>query len=82
LARALEPGVTLFDTAEVYGPYMNEELLGSRWTIGHISRTTGHGPFGDGGAIIVSLSTQPDSRRCQAGSFPNIRSRCTEKPLP
>jgi aryl-alcohol dehydrogenase-like predicted oxidoreductase len=28
LARALELGVTLFDTAEVYGPYMNEELLG------------------------------------------------------
>lgn len=28
LARALELGVTLFDTAEVYGPFMNEELLG------------------------------------------------------
>ncbi|HTQ07278.1 MAG TPA: aldo/keto reductase [Polyangiaceae bacterium] len=26
--RALELGVTLFDTAEVYGPYTNEELLG------------------------------------------------------
>ena len=29
LARALELGVALFDTAEVYGPYMNEELLGN-----------------------------------------------------
>jgi aryl-alcohol dehydrogenase-like predicted oxidoreductase len=28
LARAVELGVTLFDTAEVYGPYLNEELLG------------------------------------------------------
>ena len=28
LHRALELGVTLFDTAEVYGPYKNEELLG------------------------------------------------------
>lgn len=28
LARAIELGVTLFDTAEVYGPFMNEELLG------------------------------------------------------
>lgn len=28
LARALELGVTLFDTAEMYGPYTNEELLG------------------------------------------------------
>jgi aryl-alcohol dehydrogenase-like predicted oxidoreductase len=28
LARALELGVTFFDTAEMYGPYLNEELLG------------------------------------------------------
>src|SRR5947209_6477528 len=26
--RALELGVTFFDTAEVYGPFVNEELLG------------------------------------------------------
>ena len=26
--RAIESGVTFFDTAEVYGPYINEELLG------------------------------------------------------
>src|ERR1700754_4723445 len=26
--RALELGVTLLDTAEVYGPYVNEELVG------------------------------------------------------
>ena len=28
LRSAVERGVTFFDTAEVYGPYMNEELLG------------------------------------------------------
>ena len=28
LARALELGVTLFDTADVYGPHTNEELVG------------------------------------------------------
>jgi aryl-alcohol dehydrogenase-like predicted oxidoreductase len=28
IERALELGVTFFDTAEVYGPYRNEELLG------------------------------------------------------
>jgi aryl-alcohol dehydrogenase-like predicted oxidoreductase len=28
LARALDLGVTLFDTAEMYGPHTNEELLG------------------------------------------------------
>lgn len=26
--RAIELGVTLFDTAEIYGPFLNEELLG------------------------------------------------------
>lgn len=28
LERAMELGVTFFDTAELYGPYINEELLG------------------------------------------------------
>jgi aryl-alcohol dehydrogenase-like predicted oxidoreductase len=28
LRAAVERGVTFFDTAEVYGPYINEELLG------------------------------------------------------
>ena len=28
IARAIELGTTFFDTAEVYGPYTNEELLG------------------------------------------------------
>ena len=27
--RAIDLGVTLFDTAEIYGPYLNEELLGA-----------------------------------------------------
>jgi len=28
IRAAVERGVTFFDTAEVYGPYANEELLG------------------------------------------------------
>ena len=28
IQRALELGVTLIDTAEIYGPYANEELVG------------------------------------------------------
>jgi aryl-alcohol dehydrogenase-like predicted oxidoreductase len=28
IGKAVERGVTLFDTAEIYGPYTNEELLG------------------------------------------------------
>jgi aryl-alcohol dehydrogenase-like predicted oxidoreductase len=34
IARALDLGVTLFDTAEVYGPFTNEELVG-RALAGH-----------------------------------------------
>src|SRR5687767_1840476 len=30
--RAIDLGCTFFDTAEVYGPYVNEELLGSALT--------------------------------------------------
>jgi aryl-alcohol dehydrogenase-like predicted oxidoreductase len=29
LRRAIELGITFFDTADIYGPYANEELLGS-----------------------------------------------------
>ena len=36
LARARELGITLFDTAEVYGPYSNETLLGKAFA-GHRS---------------------------------------------
>ncbi|WP_245512886.1 aldo/keto reductase [Rhizobium sp. BK376] len=32
LAQALDHGVTLFDTAEVYGPFTNEELLATAFT--------------------------------------------------
>lgn len=28
IQKAVDMGVTLFDTAEVYGPYNNEELVG------------------------------------------------------
>src|SRR5215831_10348917 len=28
LRRAVDDGVTFFDTAEAYGPYLNEELVG------------------------------------------------------
>jgi aryl-alcohol dehydrogenase-like predicted oxidoreductase len=28
IRKAVERGVTFFDTAEIYGPYINEELVG------------------------------------------------------
>jgi len=30
IRSAVDQSVTLFDTAEVYGPYVNEELVGAR----------------------------------------------------
>jgi len=30
IRKAVELGVTLFDTAEVYGPFINEELVAKR----------------------------------------------------
>ncbi len=31
--KAVESGVTFFDTAEVYGPFINEELVGEAWLL-------------------------------------------------
>ena len=32
IRKAVELGITFFDTAEVYGPYTNEELIGRLWS--------------------------------------------------
>src|SRR5256885_269038 len=45
LARALELGVTLSDTADIYGPHTNEELLG-RWLRGKRERVVVATKFG------------------------------------
>jgi aryl-alcohol dehydrogenase-like predicted oxidoreductase len=31
LHKTVERGITFFDTAEVYGPFTNEELVGDRY---------------------------------------------------
>ena len=31
LSTAVDRGITFFDTAQVYGPHVNEELLGKAW---------------------------------------------------
>ena len=72
--RAIDLGVTLFDTAEIYGPYRNEELLGQALagrrdqvviatkfgTIQH----RGDGTYGlDGSSENVRLSVEGSLRR-------------------
>jgi aryl-alcohol dehydrogenase-like predicted oxidoreductase len=60
LHRAIELGVTFFDTAEVYGPFTNEELLG-RALKGRRDRVVIATKFGfriEGGAI-TGLDSRP-----------------------
>jgi aryl-alcohol dehydrogenase-like predicted oxidoreductase len=45
LDRALDAGVTLFDTADLYGPRTNEELLGA-WLVGRRDRVEVATKFG------------------------------------
>ena len=56
LDRALELGVTFYDTADMYGPHTNEELLG-RWLVGRRDRVVLATKFG-----IVRDPTDPTRR--------------------
>ncbi|MET0495790.1 MAG: aldo/keto reductase [Actinoplanes sp.] len=64
--RALELGITFFDTAEIYGPYVNEELVGralaGRWDEVVIASKFGllSHRGGDGGR---TLDGHPDNAR-------------------
>ncbi len=66
LERALELGVTFLDTAEMYGPYANEELLG-RFLEGRRGRVELATKFG-----IVRDPSDP-ARRVFDGSPANVR---------
>jgi aryl-alcohol dehydrogenase-like predicted oxidoreductase len=64
IARALELGVTFFDTAEVYGPFHNEELLG-RALKGRRDQVVIATKFGfriEGGKV-TGLDSRPDHIR-------------------
>lgn len=73
IRRALELGVTFFDTAELYGPYVNEELLGRALgtdrdrvvlatKFGTIDHTTGERRL-DGSPANVRRSVEGSLRR-------------------
>ncbi|MCM3697375.1 aldo/keto reductase [Microbacterium oleivorans] len=75
---ALDRGVTFLDTAEIYGPYANEELLGRTLAetgrrdevviatkFGTIRHTAGDEPGLDGSAENVRLSVEGSLRRLQ-----------------
>src|SRR5689334_11953633 len=75
--RALELGVTLFDTAEMYGPYRNEELVG-RALAGRRDEAVIATKFGmishRGGEEARTLDSHPDNvRTAVEGSLKRLR---------
>jgi aryl-alcohol dehydrogenase-like predicted oxidoreductase len=75
LRTAVERGVTFFDTAEVYGPFVNEQLVGEalRPVRDQVVIATKFGfAFGDDGRQ-TGLSSRPDSiRRAVDGSLQRL----------
>jgi aryl-alcohol dehydrogenase-like predicted oxidoreductase len=75
LHRALELGVTLFDTAEVYGPLTNEELLG-RALAGRRDEVVLATKFGfrfAGGELLGTDSRPAHLREAVEGSLRRLR---------
>ena len=64
LHAAVERGVTFFDTAEIYGPYTNEELLGEALA-----------PVRDRVVIATKFGFDVEATRFTAGSAPVMNSR-------
>ena len=65
LRSAVERGVTFFDTAEVYGPFVNEELVAGALAPvrGQVVITTKFGFQFDSQGRHVGLSSRPDHIR-------------------
>src|SRR6202012_4437897 len=72
LRTAVDRGVTFFDTAEVYGPFVNEELVGEALAPvrGQVVIATKFGFAFDADGHQSGLSSQPDHiRRAGAGAL-------------
>src|SRR6201996_752734 len=75
--RAIELGVTLIDTAEIYGPFTNEELVGRALKgrrdqvvlatkFGFVSHVTGAGPWNiDSSPANIRLAVEGSLGRLQ-----------------
>jgi aryl-alcohol dehydrogenase-like predicted oxidoreductase len=76
LHAAVERGITFFDTAEVYGPYINEELVGEALAPfrGHVVIATKFGyQFGPNGEQ-VGLNSRPEHiKQAAEGSLKRLR---------
>jgi aryl-alcohol dehydrogenase-like predicted oxidoreductase len=72
LHAAVDRGITFFDTAEVYGPFTNEELLGEALSPfrGQVVIATkfGFAPNPNGGPGLTALNSQPEHIKQVAGA--------------
>jgi len=77
IRAAVERGVTFFDTAQVYGPYTNEELVGKALAPmrDRVVIATKFGfNFDEDGKQLPGLNSRPDSiRRSVEGSLRRLR---------
>jgi aryl-alcohol dehydrogenase-like predicted oxidoreductase len=78
LRSAVERGVTFFDTAEVYGPYSNEELLGEALAPFHgqvvIATKFGWAPASEDETRWSRLNSRPEHiKRAVEGSLKRLR---------
>jgi aryl-alcohol dehydrogenase-like predicted oxidoreductase len=76
IRTAVDLGVTFFDTAEVYGPFVNEELVGEALAPvrDRVVIATKFGFAFDGDGRSTGLSSRPDDiRRAAEGSLRRLR---------
>jgi aryl-alcohol dehydrogenase-like predicted oxidoreductase len=76
LRSAVERGVTFFDTAEVYGPFVNEELVGEALAPvrGQVVVATKFGFQFDADGRQVGLSSRPDHvKQAAEGSLERLK---------
>src|SRR6185295_5058240 len=77
IRAAVERGVTFFDTAQVYGPFTNEDLVGEALAPvrDKVVIATKFGfQFDDDGKQIPGLNSRPDNiRRTVDGSLKRLR---------
>ena len=75
IREAVEQGVTLFDTAEVYGPFTNEELVGEALAPfrGRVQIATKFGFTFDGNRPVARNSRPETIRRAVEGSLRRLK---------
>jgi aryl-alcohol dehydrogenase-like predicted oxidoreductase len=83
IRQAYERGVTFFDTAEVYGPYTNENLVGEALEPfkGKVVIATkfGFDMYPDGRPGFIGMNSKPEQiRRAIEGSLKRLRVECID----